>query len=253
MCTPKSRDGTEQGEPQAVGLAQDDRRADDGDGDAVGEVFGGPFSRPLAMAVVRYGFRQIGFGFRHALVGRTGRGKRGYGDQYRRGRLPGAHLGDVRHAALIHAIEVSGGEGLRASGDMIDDLLPFDRGDDAGAVGHVAIDEARPRLPQRFDPRTLPHEASDFVAAVRQRRNQVRSDESTGAGNQYFGHGTGNRKSGISRNSLATACHCFAEAVRSANPCRGTASAKQWHTFRGEFPFFPLRLHPRHSYVRCSA
>jgi len=32
-------------------------------------------------------------------------------------------------------------------------------------------------------------------------------------------------------NKWLTVCHCFAEAVRSATGCSGTACAKQWHTF----------------------
>ena len=84
-------------------------------------VLGGPFARPLAVAVVRDGLGSIGFGLRPTVVGRTGRRQRRDRDQHRRSRLPGADLGDVRHAALIDAIEVPRRQRLRASGEVVDD------------------------------------------------------------------------------------------------------------------------------------
>ena len=148
----ESCDGAEQREPHPVGLAQNDRRADDGDGDAVGEAFGGAFSRQFAVAVVRDRLGPIGFGLRHAVIGRTGRRQRGYGDEHRRGGLRGARPRHVRHAALIHAVEVARDQRLREAGDVIDGLLSLDRGKDAGAIGYVAIHEAYARVLQRVDP-----------------------------------------------------------------------------------------------------
>ena len=186
----ESRDRAEQGQAHAVGFAQDDRRANDRDGHAVGKRFGRPLSRPFAVAVVRDGQRSIGFGFRLAVGGGARRGKRGDRNQHGRGGLAGAHLRDVCHAALIDVIEVPRAQCLRASGDVVNDCLARHGRQKAFAVGHVAVDQLGAGLAERIDARTSAHETSNPVTPRGQRRNEVRSNESTGAGNQDFGHGT---------------------------------------------------------------
>ena len=71
---------------------------------------------------------------------------------------------------------------------MVDDLLPGNRGGQAVAIRHIAIDQADAGRVKRADTRTLAHQAGDFVAPGRQGRHQVRPNESAAAGNQDLGH-----------------------------------------------------------------